>query len=257
MNNNPISFSSRNVRNSAGAKRLALICTVAICLLGSALPEVATSGNAPRAAAVAARTARTIATGPWDDDRERLSGSTRAELTAQFWRWNYSIPLGVDPNSDTSGANCGINQVGDVWFLAGPLGTFTSSCTIPAGKLIVSAVNASIDDYPCPDPAFKPASGQSLEEFLLQDIGPLIDGIVGVAAQLDGRSLTVRRIKSQLFSFTAAASRLPFDSCITGSPQLGVSDGYFVFIEPLPRGDHVLQLRSGGTNLGTVHLTIR
>jgi hypothetical protein len=256
MNNNPISFSSRHVVNSAGVKRLAAVWTVAISLLGAGWANLATSGSAPRASALAARTAGTLATGPWDDAGVAWGGHTLAGLTAQFWRWNYSIPLGVNPGTETSGANCGINQVGDVWFLAGPFGTFTSSCTIPAGKRIVSAVNAFIDDYPCPYP-FGPAPGQSLEEFLLQDVGPLVDGIVGAAAQLDGRPLQVKRIKSQLFVFTAAASLAKLDSCITGSPQLGVSDGYFVFIEPLPRGDHVLQLTSAGTNMGTIYLKIR
>jgi len=256
MNNNPLLFPSHGVCNTPGAKCLATICTVALCLLGSAWPEMALSSNAPRASALAVRTARTIATGPWEDGRVEFGGSTLAEVTARWWRWDYSIPLGVDPNSDTSGANCGINQVGNVWFLAGPFGTFTTHCTVPTGKFIVSAVVAFIDDYPCPFP-FGPASGQSLEEFLLQDVGPIVDGVGGVSAQLDGRSLPVPRIKTQLFSFNAAASLSTFDPCITGSPQLGVSDGYFVFIEPLPRGDHVLELRSAGTNVASIYLKIR
>jgi hypothetical protein len=95
----------------------------------------------------------------------------------------------------------------------------------------------------------------------MNDAGMVIDGVTHPAAQLDGRSLTVRRIKTRLFSFTAAASLATFDICVTGSPQLAVSDGYFVFIEPLPRGEHVLVLTSvnpdGSNNLGTVHLRIQ
>jgi len=51
-----------------------------------------------------------------------------------------------------------------------------------------------------------------------------------------------------------------FDPCVTGSPQVGVSDGHWVFIDPLPRGDHTLLLRSVnmfGATQGTYTLKIR
>jgi hypothetical protein len=208
-----------------------------------------------------AGTARTATRAAYDDGRVRIGANSLARLTAQFWRWVYSIPVGVDPGSDTTGVNCGINQEGDVWFLAGlSSGDSTVTCTVPAGKTIVSAVYASIDDYPCPpDFDFQPPPNQSLEEFLLQDDAQYVDPETALA-QLDWRPLRVKRIKSRLFSFTAAASHSVSDPCVTGSPQLGVSDGYFVFIEPLPRGDHVLQLSWYGplaSGSRTVHLEIR
>ena len=212
-------------------------------------PATASTSGSPHnphkrmnSAASAVRTA----TPAVDDGSEMIGAHSHAQLTAQFWRWFYSIPVGVDPNSDTTGVNCGINQEGDVWFLAGPAsGNSSVTCTVPAGKTIVSAVFAYIDDYPCPDPNFRPPQGQSLEEFLLQDSAPFIDGATAMA-QLDGMPRRVKRIKSRLFSFTAAASQVVNDPCVTGSPQLGVSDGFFVFIEPLRRGDHILQLSWNG-----------
>ena len=141
-----------------------------------------------------------------------------------------------------------------------PWGSFEETCTIPHGKRIVSGVNEFLDDYPCPFPQ-QPEAGQSLENFLLIDAATFIDPVTQPAAKLDGRSLTVQRVKTQLFSFTAPASLVAFDECVTGSPQLAVSDGYFVFIKPLPRGQHTLVLTSvnadGSNNLGTVHLNIQ
>lgn len=262
MNSNPISFSACNVHRSAGAKRVAALWTVAICLLGLGWATVATSGSVPKPSALAAQTAPAGATPALDAGHEMLGGSTLAALTIQFWRWFYSIPLGVNPVTDTSGVNCGINQEGDVWFLAGPGGIFTETCTIPAGKTIVSGVNEFLDDYPCPSSIpQQPAPGQSLENFLLNDAATFIDPITQPAAKLDGRPLTVKRVKTQLFSFTAPASLVAFDICVTGSPQLAVSDGYFVVIKPLPRGEHVLVLTSvnadGSQNMGTVHVNIQ
>jgi hypothetical protein len=262
MNSNPIAFSTRNVDRSAGAKRVAALWKVAICLLGVGWATVATSGSLPKTAASTAQTAPTLASPALDAGANSLNGNTLAALTIQFWRWFYSIPLDVNPVMDTSGANCGINQAGDFWFLAGPGGTFEETCTIPAGTTIVSGVNEFLDDYPCP-PSIpqQPAPGQSLENFLLIDAATYIDPISQPAAKLDGKSLTVQRVKTQIFSFTAPADLVGFDECVTGSPQLAVSDGYFVFIQPLKRGKHVLVLTSvnadGGHNLGTVHLNIQ
>ena len=79
-------------------------------------------------------------------------------------------------------------------------------------------------------------------------------------AALDNEALHVRHVKTSLFAFTAAASNVQGDSCITGSPQLGVSDGYFVFLDPLPRGQHILHLRSvvfGSLTDVTITLTVK
>jgi hypothetical protein len=259
-------------------KRFFLIATMTVMILAAIAvvpihqrlvpPAAASASGSPHKRMIsAASTARTTTPAVFDDGREMIGANSLARLTAQFWRWLYSIPTGngVDPNSDTTGVNCGINQEGDVWFLAGPVnGNSSVACTVPDDKTIASAVFASIDEYPCPAGVYtNPMTpDQSLEDFLLQDIAPFVDG-ASTMARLDGKPLSVKHIKSRLFSFTAAASLYPSDLCVTGSPQLGVSDGYFVFIEPLPRGDHILQLTwSGPTNnpssgTRTVRLKIR
>ena len=173
-----------------------------------------------------------------------------------------SIPKSVNPSDEAGGANCEINQQGPVWFLGGPLGSsFTRSCTIPAGKAILSPIVTFINDYPCPDPTFQPAPGQSLDDFLRIGVAPILDSVTLATAEFDRKPLKVRRVVTKLFSFTGAASLVPFDSCITGSPQLGVSDGFFVFIEPPEPGEHILKIDSvspfTGTSQGTYNLKIR
>ena len=187
-------------------------------------------------------------------------GTRMTELTKDWWHWWMSIPANVHPSFD-DGTNCGINQEGPVWYLAGPLNpNFSRTCTIPHGKAILSPIAAFIDDYPCPNPAFQPAAGQTLEVFLTEDVTPLIDQTRGQAI-LDGVLLKAPRITTRLFGFTGAASLSEkADPCVTGSPQVGVSDGYFFIIDPLSRGDHVLQITSngpGGASNGTFTLKIR
>jgi len=189
-------------------------------------------------------------------------GASYAEWTQRWWQWYNSIPLNVNPSRDDQGTQCGINQAGPVWFIGGPLGsTFERSCTIPQGTAILSPIADFLNDYPCPDPSFQPAAGQTLEDFLIQTVAPIIEGITVYEADLDGQPLPARRVTTGLFPFTAAADLVAVDSCVTGSPQLGVSDGYFLFIEPLPPGEHTLHIHSEIPSLnlssdGTYHLTI-
>jgi len=64
-------------------------------------------------------------------------GNTYGEWSARWWQWLLSIPMDHNPNFDTTGADCGQEQVGPVWFLASRFeGTsaVTRSCTVPAGK---------------------------------------------------------------------------------------------------------------------------
>ena len=128
-------------------------------------------------------------------------------------------------------------------------------------KAILSPIVTFINDYPCPDPTFQPAPGQSLDDFLRIGVAPILDSVTLATAEFDRKPLKVRRVVTKLFSFTGAASLVPFDSCITGFPQLGVSDGFFVFIEPPEPGEHILKIDSvspfTGTSQGTYNLKIR
>ncbi|MEY2690034.1 MAG: hypothetical protein RL375_4234 [Pseudomonadota bacterium] len=196
------------------------------------------------------------------DAVESWRGQDVNDLTQRYWRWLFSIPYGVSPDNDAEGVNCGLNQQGPVWFLSGPLvPSFTHPCTMPAGKAIVTAVNAFINDFPCPDPSFAPSPGQGIEEFLQVTVAPFIDGIVRASATIDDKPVRVRRVTTGAFGFTAAADLVAFDSCVTGSPQVGISDGYMAFVDPLPPGRHVLRLQSlrsdGSTSEGIHILTVK
>lgn len=240
-----------------------------------ALPNLAQAGNdgasrgrtAHHTFAASARAGHHNEGNRPESSASQWRSKSSADWAAAHLRWMLSIPLGANPLTDATGLNCAINQEGPVWFLSFlALPNFTLNCTVPYGKAIVSPVLASANTYPCPrDPAqpdappFEPAAGQTLEDFLTNGITTVIDQYSG-EARLNGRPLKVRRVTTPVFGFTAAASLSVFDPCATGSPQLAVVDGYFVFIDPLPRGDHVLQITSGGpefASVGTLNLKVR
>jgi hypothetical protein len=218
------------------------------------------SAATPTAAAASKMNSRGVA--GTQSAYEQWHDANLGALTEAAWRWLVSLPVDATPFADESSVNCGLNQQGRFWFLGGPIGaTFSRTCTIPAGRAIVVAVNAFLNDYPCPDPTFKPAPGQSLEEFLQSFATFVIDNVVEGSALLDGKAVPVRRVATGAFSFTGAADWNSLDACITGSPQLGASDGYWVTLDPLPVGEHTLILRSTslffGSSEGTYTLKIR
>jgi len=192
-------------------------------------------------------------------------GKTYGDWGAEWWKWVYSIPAAQNPIQDTTGEFGSLNQSGPVWFLAGTFGTTVErTITIPEGKGIFFPIFNYFNDYPCPDPAFHPAPGQTLEAFLAEGAAAVIDSATALAVQVDGvelQDLFNYRAASHLVTFTADPSWLALDSCITpGQPQFGVADGYWVMHTPLPKGEHTIHIfatAGGFVPDVTYHLTIQ
>jgi hypothetical protein len=181
-----------------------------------------------------------------------VSMATWGERASQ---WVYAQPLDQSPLFDPTGANCGVAQQGPVWYLARiagpPVFTGTRDCTIPHQKSVFLYIGAVVDTYPCPDPNFQPAPGQSLYDFLAADAKAGMDTVNLLEVSLDGQPLNqvfdYRYASSDLFEITGDLSlQAVLDPCITGTPQPAVVDGYFVMFKPLEPGLH--QIVVHGTN---------
>jgi len=108
--------------------------------------------------------------------------------------------------------------------------------------VMLSQINV---DYPCPDPTFEPAPGQSLFDFLSTGLTQINANITVMQVTLDGEPivdpLRYRFTSSRLFYFVGDKSlATSFDPCVTGSLQPAVADDLFLLFKPLPRGQHVL-----------------
>ena len=192
-------------------------------------------------------------------------GKSYGAWGAEWYKWVYSIPAAQNPISDTTGEFGDLHQSGPVWFLAGSFGTTVErTVTIPEGKGIFFPIFNYFNDYPCPDTTFHPAPGQSLEDFLAAGAAALIDSASTLAVQVDGNELEHPfnyRAASHLVTFTADPSWVTIDPCVTGSPQFGVSDGYWVMLAPLPTGEHTIHILATVDAWGfrldvTYHITV-
>jgi hypothetical protein len=200
-------------------------------------------------------------------------GRSMARWNERLWRWITAQPADHNPILDRTGADCAVDQNGPVWFLPSviPDGRpFVASrnCTLPRHKAVLVSLASILNDYPCPDPSFQPAPGQTLYDFLVEGAAAFIDTVNLIEVSLDGVPLTnmldYRYTSEDLFHFTGDPSLQPvLDGCITGERQPGVVDSYSIMFKPLDPGAHTLVWHltdtfgmTGDTTL-TYHLTVR
>jgi hypothetical protein len=183
-------------------------------------------------------------------------GKTWEEWTANWWQWLLSIPKGSNPCNDKSGENFDKNQNNqNVLFLAGTFGgSAERQITIPSRKAILMPVINFTTSY-AEEPTLKS------ESELISRAKSDIDDIVKKVAIVDGvaiRDLDIYRITSAPFDIM-----LPDNNVIEATPGYtrAVSDGYWVFLQPLAPGKHKIcatgSCSSGKTKVDVIfHVTV-
>jgi len=171
-----------------------------------------------------------------------VDGKTIGDWSAEWWKWIYSLPTNQSPLLDTDGSFAANGQPGgDVFFVANLArpGTAARSFTIQEGKFLLFPVRyVTLDNVDFPVPL-------TLEE-LRDTAAGVVDLMTNLHVSIDGQPVDVstHRFSSPVFSFNfETADNL--DSFIYGHPVTGlvdpiVSDGYWIMLEPLPAGTHVL-----------------
>jgi hypothetical protein len=164
------------------------------------------------------------------------------QLGKQWWQLAMSIPGPLNPFLDDTGANCGIGQRGNTWFLYsssfGPRADL--KCTIPAGKTIFLAVVAGIC-VPFPGETIPQnvefcREGSDLTDFL--------------SLRIDGKArndLIERRA-----IYNAFALPVPEDNVFGFAPGVfvAVHDGFFAKVPPLTPGHHTIRVRGAASAFG-------
>jgi hypothetical protein len=163
------------------------------------------------------------------------------DLSAKWWQWVLPIPSDVNPMNDPTGKNCNQNQKGPVWYLAGTgAGPTVRECTIPAGKSIFSPIyvtECSFAEYP-----------QLKTLAALHSCAVNLNQGTTLLVSVDGKNLQMLdsyRASSLPFGFTFPVKN------VFGAPRgptQAVSDGWFIFLEPLKPGNHVIH--QVGSNIG-------
>lgn len=168
-------------------------------------------------------------------------GISYEDWTIKFWQWLLSIPVSRNPAVDQTGEFCGEAQGNDqVFFLVfSGSGGADRTCSVPAGKAILIPVNVAMCSYA----EFPGATEEELHTCATEDES----SNPGLFLSVDGvafKDLEKYRVHSRAFDFS-----LPSDPWLGDSgPSRGVSDGYWIILEPLPPGKHEIEFRASLSN---------
>jgi hypothetical protein len=184
-------------------------------------------------------------------------GKTYGQWAALWWQWALETPASQNPVTDTTGAYCAVNQSGKVWFLAGSFGSgaVSRSCTVPPGTALFFPLANSFYGAFLTDPP-----EQRAEAFLRSQV-TCIEG-APVSASIDGHPVASpqRYLEtSSLFDIV-----LPEDNVygvteadvpdLTLSPS--VDEGYYLFVQPLPPGQHQIKFSVAASSACAVPLDV-
>jgi hypothetical protein len=192
------------------------------------------------------------------DAEPKVLGKTIGEWSVKWWQWALEIPASTNPMLD---GDCEQGQQGPVWFLAGVWEgkgeLHKRICTVPRGKHILFSIANSIwiqtptdpPNYTEPDYRREASAGPT-------SIGGQLE------ATLDGDPIIFNPktpiIRSQSPVFTAS---FPPDNVFGANPRLLrgpiVSDGYWVMLPPLSRGEHTLFFKAGQSQNVTYTLKVK
>lgn len=158
----------------------------------------------------------------------------------RWWQWNVGIPSSQHPRDNYTAEKCTVNQNGSVWFIPDILtGKEERICTIPEGKAILVPLIAGECDG---------SESQSQSDADLQQCSTAGDEFGAISATLDGQkieNLDSYRTGTDFFNLSYVKDNI-FD--VPAGTYRGVADGFFVFLKPLPVGNHELQIKSSVTN---------
>jgi hypothetical protein len=231
------------MRRLSTPRSLFLLIALTLLLLGA--PGLAlASGNA----GVIPPNAR--ATYPNGEGKTRVHGKTYGQWAAAWWQWIISIPADVNPNLDTTGANCHQGQTGKVFFLAGAFGgTFVRSCTVaPGTHLFFPILNQGY--------IFEPTKTVEQGEFCAPFLGNrtlieqcardyannIMNHATNLTVEIDGRQLTNlsrQRVQAPVFTVRTPSNPVFLDPSTTF--DLAIDDGYYIMLAPLPPGQHTIR----------------
>ena len=233
----------RTTSRLLGAMESATVLALALCGGGCVAPGEAAPEEVSAASALTQDDCNDPNPALFASDA-RPFGRTMEGWAEAWWRWSLAIPLSLNPN-DTATADPGQNQHGPVFFLANPP-IDGRTFNVPRHKAIAVLLSSVLNDYPCPDPTFQPAPGQTLFDFLSLGAAQA-DNVAEIESSLDGAPLTdltsYHVASHKLMHITADLSLQVLDPCIIGSPQPAVIEAYFMMIKPLRPGLHVLTTR--------------
>jgi len=166
-------------------------------------------------------------------------GKSYPEWAAIWFKFVFEYPVKDARLSDPDGSLCAVNQTGSVWILPGASnGEFTRRCVIPNGtSLLISPTDGYCNK--------RESNVGDNEAEIRKCVKDDVDEDTYSYTILDGVKISnlhdVNRFQSVLFDLNYPPNEGPYKT---------VTDGVFLMLKPLPRGNHTLVQAAGATQPG-------
>lgn len=167
---------------------------------------------------------------------KKLEGLTISELSAAWWQWAMATPADSNPVRDDSGVYCNVGQQGKIWFLAGGFGSskIKRTCEIPADKYLFFPVinmvywpHAANNGYSCDEAKANAAVNN--------------DSALDLFAEIDGQPIPdLKKYRAKTHKCFDIFERVP-RSYQPYKAYPSASDGYWILLQPLSKGQHTLK----------------
>ena len=180
-------------------------------------------------------------------------GKTYGEWTVEWWCWILGIPKRVNPIVDKSGEYTTMNQQNrDVFFLAGKLAEEQVDlpercCKVTAHKsILVPVINS--ESNPLENPELK--NDDDIEKHVKSDQNTIRKE--SVQCYVDGKVIPTQRISSDPSTFDVCMVDDNVFNVRSGGMTRASADGYWTFLKPLPKGEHIISFQ-GSCEMGRLH----
>ena len=177
----------------------------------------------------------------------RPYGLTYGQWTVKWWRWFLSTPKSISAVFDESGKFASVNQPTEhVWFLAGKVANESRdlpnrSCKIPSSRSILfPIINCEVNPLECPE--------LTKDTDLLEYVNTDEDKIVAKHCIVNGKIIPGQRMKSDPEIFEVHIDEDNAYGVPGGGNTFAAADGYWVFLKPLPLGEHTISFRGSCEN---------
>lgn len=171
---------------------------------------------------------------------------------ARWWNWTAGISNTEHPR-DFAERTCDVSQSWkDVWFLPDILnGKIVRECQVPAGKAIFIPITTG-EQSVAESEEFRGKPLNEVKDSLIKGASYCDNYNTERVAEIDGQKIQglegnspYRTNTSELFNLTWGENNI-YDVKPQTSPAF--AEGWFLFVKPLPQGDHTIKIQSKISN---------
>lgn len=165
---------------------------------------------------------------------------TFGEWTVNWWQWALSAVVDKNPVIDKTGKYASENQPQNVFFLAGIFAEKADvepvfrECIIPSeNHILVPVANCEADTIY--------DTNLKSDEDIIHHVSMQVNGIAKKEFYINNISIQPQRVRSEPIIFEVYIHP-DLDNNHKGGYTKASADGYWIFLKPLPLGEHTIKI---------------